>query len=404
MDKNREFKEFVSSNANADVAHLRLKYAGKVLPFDVDSAITQIECRRKAAMKLPFLLSHEDFLFPTVLSAEQCTSECLARFHASLIPEHAKVLDMTCGLGVDDYFISRKAENVLSFEINESVAACVRSNFELLGVSNVRVITDNSVEWLEKNPEAKFDVIFADPARRGDYNTRKFAMSECSPDIPSNIDLLRRHTSHLLIKVSPMLDVSQICREIPCLKHIRILSVKNECKELLIESDFTLPQDNDPLISAYNFVKPEDIPESSVSFYKSAVFPHEEIFNDNVENLKRYLLYEPDSSVLKSGGSALLAYKFNLKKLHSNTFLYISNQFHDDFPGRIFRIKEAYKVNKIKGEFKGLRRNILCRNFPMKPSQLVSLTGVREGANKEYLIGATVGLKKKSILFDCEKI
>lgn len=404
MYSNEDIDRFIEENADSDVASLRLKYSRKDMPFDIDFAITQIECRRKFASKLPFLLSHPQFRFPSVLSSEQSTSECLARFHASLISDNDKVLDITSGLGVDDYFLSRKAKKVVTFDIVKQTAQIAAHNFSILGADNIDVRHGDSIEWLRENPSAHFDVIFVDPARRGEFNTRTYAFKDCSPDISANMDLIRHHADRLIVKASPMFDITQLCRELPCVRRIWVLSVKNECKEVLAECDFRLSDDNDPLICALNFLSTEEVPEPSVSYFKSESFPHEEIHNEEVADLKGKYLYEPDSSVLKSGGSAIVADKFDLEKLSANTSLYVSDLLHDTFPGRKFRVKELYSTNKLKGKLKGLRRNVICRNFPMRPSQLVVHSGIKEGADKEFLIGASVGSKKKSVVFDCEKI
>lgn len=341
MDAIHDLERFISENADSDVMSLRLKYSRKPLPFDVDYAITQIECRRKAGSKLPFLLSHPQFRFPSVLSSEQSTSECLARFHASMIPENATVLDMTCGLGVDDYFISKRASEVLTFDIVESTAVGARENFAILGASNISVIHGDSLLWLKDNPSMRFNIIFADPARRGELNSRTYALKDCSPDIPANLDLIQRHTDRLLVKVSPMLDLTQICRELSCVSRIWVLSIKNECKELLVECDFKSEDISAPLISPINFTDSNSPADPSVIFRLSDKLPLIKIVEENPEEMIGWYIYEPDSSLMKSGGSAFVAHRLGLKKLHSNTMLYIDKELHHNFPGRVFKVKEC---------------------------------------------------------------
>lgn len=400
-----DLEQFISDNALVDPSVLRLKYAGKHLPFDVEHAITQIECRRKSRSKLPSLLSSGSFMFPSVLASEQSTGEVLARFHASLIPHGAEVLDMTCGLGVDDIFMSEYAERILTFDILERNAEFAEENFRRLGIGNITVKHGDSVEWLRQNPESKFDVIFADPARRGEFNSRTYALADCSPDIAANLELLKHHTDRLIVKVSPMLDITQLCNELGCVSRLWVLSLKNECKELLVECDLREGATPDTLITAIDFDGVDDTVDSSISFRRSDTLPAESVMDDPATNMVGLFIYEPSSAVIKSGGSAIVSDRYGLRKLHPNTILYVGKEYFPDFPGRVFRINETYSISKLnKGKLKGKRRNIICRNFPIKPAALAASANVREGSDNDYLIGATVGTKKKSIVFDCVRM
>lgn len=404
MNRTTEFEKFIVDNADIDPSKLRLKYIGKTFPFDIELAITQIECRKRASTKLPFILDTPGFIFPTVTSAEQSTSEILAKFHASLIPENSKVIDMTAGLGIDDFFISKRGSKILTFEINEKIAKFTKSNLKLLNANNITLIHEDSIEWLKAHPELKFDCIFVDPARRDINNKRLFALSDCSPNIPENISLLKSHSNRLLIKVSPMADISQLTREIPFIKNIWVLSVKNECKELLLECDFQLPETFSPTITALNFIN-DKIPLPSVCFNIKDITSNEEICNHEPQTLKGFYIYIPDSSLSKSGGANIIADKFKLMKFHPNTLLYISKDFIPEYPGRVLKIKESFNLNQLRKKvLKGEKRNILCRNVPFKSAELAKLGGLLEGSEKEYLIAATINNKGKRILFDCTQL
>lgn len=138
MELSTEFSRFVVENRHSDVGGLRLKYAGKRnMNFDVDFAITQVDCRQRAKNKLFGWIENENFLFPSTLSSEQSTSELIAEFHASLIPKDSTVLDMTCGLGIDSMTFARYGANVKSIEINQSIAEIVSHNIQVCGIKNI---------------------------------------------------------------------------------------------------------------------------------------------------------------------------------------------------------------------------------------------------------------------------
>lgn len=396
-----EFTDFVKLHLKEDPAALRLKYRGRSMPFDVSFAIDQIECRRKTARKLPTFLADENFLFPSVLSSEQCTGEVLGRFHASVLPSGADAFDMTCGLGIDDMCMYPRLTSLVSCDLTPLTAETARHNFSLYGMDRAEAVCADSLQWLEEHPQRRFGFIFADPARRGDCNKRTFALADCSPDIVAALPLLRRHAPKLYLKASPMLDITAMCRELGCVARLWILSVRNECKELFAECDLTASTPPDTEVTALNFTG-TGIPPVSVSFRLSDPLPTEILFIGDTSQLKGSFLYMPDASVMKSGRSAIAAHRYGLKKLHTNSMLYTSETLSVDFPGNIFCIRETLTMQNAKRSLaKGSRRNIICRNFPIKPSQLAASLKIREGSENDFLIATTVGNSPRHILLDC---
>ena len=138
-----KLRDWIKAHANDDPLKLRLKYGGD---SEKEFAILQIECRRKAASKLSDTLRCEAFEFPTALSAEQCTSDMLAGYHARLIEDGVRVLDMTFGLGIDAFHLARKASVVDGVEISPEVAEAGQHNAAALGADNVKVICGDSME------------------------------------------------------------------------------------------------------------------------------------------------------------------------------------------------------------------------------------------------------------------
>ena len=184
MDCSDSFFSWVRTNANADPMALRLKYAGKKDSFDYRGAITQIECRRKFGRKLQqTLASFADFYFPSVLSGEQASSDLLAEYHASLVPEGVSVVDFTSGLGIDALHMARRAASVVAVERNPDLNDALRYNAKGLHLEdNIETVCDDCVEFIDAciANGRRFDIGFIDPARRGTDGERLYALSECS--------------------------------------------------------------------------------------------------------------------------------------------------------------------------------------------------------------------------------
>ncbi|MDE6715953.1 MAG: hypothetical protein K2J74_05665, partial [Muribaculaceae bacterium] len=205
-------QNFIRKNINENPRDLRLKYHGKILDFDVDFAITQIESRQKARHKIPSLLENEWFLFPNSVVAEQCTNEIIARFHASLVNPDSKVLDITAGLCVDSYYISQHS-TVTAIEIDKLTAEIDSANMQVLK-ANVTVINADCVDYIN-SCNSKFDIIFADPARRDRTSgERVAAFEDCSPNIIEMQPSLSKLSKYMIIKASPMVDISKGLQEL----------------------------------------------------------------------------------------------------------------------------------------------------------------------------------------------
>ena len=188
---NPEFESFISQYSTTDASTLRLKRFDN-LKFDKNLAITQIECRRKAKKKLPELA--EKIAYPTDVSIEQCSSEILAKFHANLFAGCDAVVDLTCGLGIDSFYIAQQAKSVVSIDAAEIVTSAVKHNMHKLGINNVSVVNDFAESYLDKvkNP---FSAAFIDPSRRltDDRNSRTYAIKDTVPDLNLIIPLQFHH-------------------------------------------------------------------------------------------------------------------------------------------------------------------------------------------------------------------
>lgn len=354
MEKMEEMWGYVAANAGADTLKLMLK-SEPDLPFDKRFAVMQIECRKKAKNKIPELLANERFLFPKAISAEQCTHQQVAQFHASLFQPTDSVLDMTMGLGVDSYYISQRVASLKAIELDEEIAAAGAHNYAFT------VVNSDSVAWLTQTDE-RFDAVFIDPARRGDGGARLYGLADCAPDVLGILPTIKAHTKRLYIKASPMIDVTQSMRDLaPHLTDMWAVSVKNECKELFFEVDFGV-ECADVQLHALNF--------------------------------------EAGGAQEFAVDSAALTRQFPILQIAKNSHLYYSDDFVEDFPGRKFVIdsiipfsgKEAKTVGK---QHKQL--NIATRNFRLSPDELKKRLKVRDGGDC-YLFATTLANGEQVLL------
>lgn len=386
---NEETKIFIKENIDTDINSLLLL---KNIPKGVDlkMAVKQIESRKKAKEKLPELYKNEDFIFPPKLSMEQCSSQSTAQYKLLFIPEGGIIADMTGGFGIDTGYMARKASEVYYIEKNVELVEISRHNFSLPEKQNITIICDNSINYL-KSSDIKFDLIYADPARRDNHNNKTVFFSDCEPNIPEAEDLIFSHTDRLLIKASPMLDITQAVKELKeTVCEVHIVSVKNECKELLFLCG---KGDHDLKICCVNILN-----EHAIDSFIFKISEERKAEPIRSESLQKYL-YEPNASVMKSGAFNLTGRRFNMAKLHVNTHLYTSDTFHADFPGRIFEITDVFQPKKASFSryISGKQANITVRNYPQTVDQLRKEFKIKEGGDI-YLFAATAFDNKKLLI------
>ncbi|MCH5216905.1 MAG: hypothetical protein J1F10_08170 [Muribaculaceae bacterium] len=388
--------QFIDDNITANPKELRLKYYAKKMDFDVDIAITQIESRQKARNKIPELLENKHFLFPNSIVAEQCTNEIIARYHSLLVAKGSNVLDITAGLCVDSYYIGKHSK-VTAIEIDKFTAETGIQNMQMLG-ANVTVVNEDCVDYV-KSCNEKYDIIFADPARRDSETGKKVsAFGNCSPNILSMLTDLRRLSRYLMIKSSPMVDISKGLHELGSVSEVWITGIGGECKELLFKLDFE--QDTHPVkahIVEFNN-KGEMLWDYS---YELPCHDTAELCSDIKTG---EMIYEPSACVIKGGAANKIAGQYNLRKIHNNSHLYISENIHRDFPGRMMKIYriEDYHSRNLKSIGKDYPRlNITTRNFPHTAEELRSKLKSKDGGD-DYLFATTTGNEKPVLIF-CQR-
>lgn len=363
--------------------------AGQFKGLDLKKLAAQIVSRQKAVKKLPEWYSNEKLVFPPALSVEQCSSEATARYKAKLI-SGGKLVDITGGMGVDSFYLSKSFEKVDYFEQQEVVAETARYNFEQLGVSNIEVHAEDSLNAL-KNGRITCDWIYADPARR-DVNRQKVVkLADCAPDIPSKLDTLFNCAPNILLKTSPLLDIALACSELQCVKDVYTIGYEQECKELL----FVLARDfkGDYKINAR-------ILDQDGSVRQSLDFDLETERNAAVSYSDPLAyLYEPHPAILKAGAFKTLCEKYGVNKLAANSQLYTSAHLVENFPGRSMKVVAICKpdMREIAQHIGGDKANLTVRNFPAKTDELRKKWKLREGGDF-YLFATTLADQSKTVI------
>lgn len=246
----------------------------------------------------------------------------------------------------------------------------------------------------------KADTFYIDPARRSDNDKRIFALSDCEPDVIALKQSLLSGARRLIIKASPMVDLSESLRLLPETTEIHILALRNECKEILFVLEKSIrPDPMNPLkIFTRNFIPNGEDQEFSY------IRQEESCLSTPTTCTVGHYLYEPNTAVLKSGAFKSIAHRYRLNKLHPSSHLYTSDVHVSDFPGRIFTTVSVYDFSQkhLKELGKKIpKANITVRNFPLSVETLRKRTGITEGGDI-YLFATTLADARR-ILIDCRK-
>ena len=364
QEKLNKIRVFVAKYKDADLHSLLLKKS----PFpevSMQELVQQIKGRKVAEKKFPFL-NQENIIFPPNLNLEQASSQDTADFKKQFF-KGKKFVDLTCGFGIDAYFLSQNFEEITLIEQNTELLDIVKHNWEVLG-RKANFINQKLEDFLKNNKE-KFDLIYLDPARRDNHNRKVFLLEDLSPNIIEIQEQLSDISTEILIKLSPLIDIQHLVSSLQNIYKIWIIAVKNEVKEVLV---YLKKTENQPEISCINLQSSE--PEFHFNL------DDEKNCQSEFSAPKKYI-YIPNNSVLKSGAFNLVSEKFGLRKLHQNTHIYTSEEKIEHFPGRIFETEEINSKAIKKGE----QFNIITKNFPLKPEEIKKKYKIKDGGN-QYLI------------------
>lgn len=394
---NEELFEFLEKYRDADTSSLLFSLHGKDFPFSLPFAVTQLEARRKTHAKIPSFLSFVRFLFPDALAAEQATDERVARFHASLAGSGKRILDLTAGLGIDSMTMAQNGNNLTVYEIMPVKAQMLEHNSMVLGLPSFKVNNTDCQEFLERSTE-NFDIVYVDPARRDSDNRRTYSLEDCVPDVLTLLPKILDIAPIVMIKVSPVLDITKLIGDVPSLEMIYAVCVKGECKELLLQIK------RDARFDGYKVVDLDDngiISEIEFSADElNAQAAQREIEDEDISS--KYL-YEPNAGVMKLPKKSILSNKFGgLAQVSRNTPLFVSDTFYPDFPGRVLKIEDVITKSGY-SRLKGARYNVVSRNYPIGADELRKKLKVKEGQDK-FIYAFRLGPKEKPTICTAERL
>ena len=396
--------------------------------------LQQIEGYQLAKKKLPQWAAiydeGKDLHFPPRLSLEQCSSEATARYKAqelsTLNSQLSTLIDLTGGFGVDFSYLAPHFSRAVYVEQQAALCDVARHNLPLLGISNAEVINATCEEQLSTlnyqlsivNCQLSI-VFFLDPARRDSAGNKVFCLEDCSPDITQLQDTLLNIGDAIMVKLSPMLDITQALRQLRCVTDVHVISVKGECKELLI----IMRKDKAPTqpitFHCVNLETEEDKLEATPT--DSPLTPllkrGEQLQNvlsvfslkDNAyssplskrgaggesvrgESVGGAFLFEPNASILKAGLQDVFGERYGLSKLHPNSNLFVGKEPIPRVPARQFRIVDVTDFSKanLKRFLKGISHaNLTIRNFPATVQELRKRLKLKEGGS-DYLFATTL--------------
>ena len=401
---NQATQDFIRQHQDEDVR--QLAFLGSKNPeVDMPFALDQIRGRKMARAKLPLWANIDGIIYPPHISMEQCSSESTALYKAELaarllgLPassssEEIGFVDLTGGFGVDfSYIASRLGMSSMYVERQAHLCEAAKENFERLGLKNAIVKNEDGIEVLHSLKELK--LIFIDPARRDDAGNKVVSLKDCTPDVTVLQEEMLLKADYVIIKLSPMLDWHRAISELSHVREVHIISVNNECKELLLVLSARNMGENLRIYcinDAQSFVCDElDMESSQVKIAPSTL-----------EEMQ--YLYEPNASLMKAGCFGVLSGRYDARMLSKNSHLFVSQAPIEAFPGRSFRIIAVSSFNKkeLKRHLSGITKaNIATRNFPLSVAELRKRLKLKDGG--ETYIFATTLSDESHVLVITEK-
>lgn len=359
--------------------------------------LQQVEGRQRTHDKLPTFAQIEDWWYPVRLSCEQCSSEATARYKAAIIRQLGEkqdiLIDLTGGYGVDTYFLSEQTVQAHYVERNEELCRIAQHNFQIANKS-IHVHNTSAEDFLAQYPMAgsvssdvkKEVVVYLDPARRDAHGGKVFRIEDCEPNVIKILPFLRAISNTILIKFSPMLDITSALQSLGNEWDVHVVALHNEVKEIIfvtgnnrIHAVNILHEGNDQ----FSFTRSEE---------KSALCAMADCICEYI--------YEPNAAIIKAGAFRLVSERYQLHKLDHNTHLYTADQLIEDFPGRVWKVIAQPIKNQRDIAALGIQRAaILTRNYPLTPEELRKKFKVQE-SDSHFLIGARIATKPTLILVE----
>lgn len=391
---NQATLDFIREHAEADVRQLALRKL-KNPEVDLMYALEQIAGRQKARIKIPSWAVKDGMIYPPHLSMEQCSSEQTARYKAGIAGKGELFVDLTAGFGVDTAFIAEGFQRVVSVERQERLCQIAAENHKRLGLKQIEVICGDGIAYLHQMSHA--DLLFMDPARRDAHGGRTYGISDCEPNVLELIGEMTQKADRVMLKLSPMLDWRKAVEDLQSIggrqvfvNEVHILSVANECKELLL----IVSRDEKPLhVYCVN---------------------NDDVFDYLAGQLRQPLicsrialpcfLYEPNASLMKAGCFGEISERYQLAQLDDNSHLFVADREIPDFPGRCFVVEQMTSMNKreMKQALAGITKaNIAVRNFPLSVADLRKRLNIKDGGDV-FIFATTVANQGHQLLI-CRK-
>ena len=390
-------KNFINSHREDDPRQLALQ-ASRYPDIDMRAAVVQISGWQAARKKLPLWAATDGIVYPEHLSMEQCSSQLTAEYKAQValsLTEGCRerlLTDLTGGFGVDATMMALKMQARLTLvERNPQLCDAARNNLPLLGVEKAEIICADSVETLRNLPRQS--LIFIDPARRDEHGGKTVAISDCTPDISAIGGLLTDRADWVMVKLSPMLDLASVRRELNGVAEVHIVSVEGECKEVLVvmRKDY----DGSRQTVCVNIGK-----DGKTDIMRA----DEENAQCRYANQLGKYLYEPNASIMKACAFRSVAAQYGVEKLHPDSHLYTSESLVADFPGRKFEVESwsTFSKKELKQFLSGMKKaNLTVRNFPTTVADLRKRLKIAEGG--DIYLFATTANDESHIIIKCKK-
>ena len=352
--------------------------------------LQQVEGRQRTHDKLPTFAQIEDWWYPIRLSCEQCSSEATARYKAAIIRQLGEkqdiLIDLTGGYGVDTYFLSEQTTQAHYVERNEELCRIAQHNFQIAN-KPIHVHNTSAEDFLAQYSMAgsvssdvkKEVVVYLDPARRDAHGGKVFRIEDCEPDVIRILPSLRTISNTILIKFSPMLDITSALQSLGNEWDVHVVALHNEVKEIIFAT-------GNNRIHAVNILHEGN---DQFSFTRSE---EKNALCIMADSMCEYI-YEPNAAIIKAGAFRLVAERFQLHKLDHNTHLYTADQLIEDFPGRVWKVTAQPIKNQRDIAALGIQRAaILTRNYPLTPEELRKKFKLQE-SDSYFLIGARIANK-----------
>ena len=377
----------IQQHAHDDVQQLALQRNRFPQLSDADFRflLQQVEGRQRTREKLPILSALPDWWFPVRLSCEQCSSEATARYKAQLVGHCHRLIDLTAGYGIDTFHLAEGMQEAHYVERNAELCAIAEHNFSLYR-PHIQVHNTTAESFLSSLPISNTPspiahiqspisntLIYLDPARRSQSGGKVFRIEDCEPNVIDLLPTLRKHAANIMIKFSPMLDITAALRALGTDWDTHIVAVNNEVKEVL-------------LVTGTGMMHAVNIRDMRTDRFFFCPADEKQAQLTIATDMQQYI-YEPNAAIIKAGAFRLISERYGVQKLDINTHLYTSNTCLSDFPGRIWEVVDAEIKEPKKQLLKDVRYSIISRNYPLTPEVIRKKYKLKDG-DECYLLAA----------------